>query len=46
MHTETAIVVGMVQVLLPFMVLSLLGVLVRIDTRLEEAARRLKAYFG
>jgi putative spermidine/putrescine transport system permease protein len=39
MHTETAIVVGMVQVLFPFMVLSILGVVVRIDPRLEEAAR-------
>ena len=39
MHTETAIVVGMVQVLFPFMVLSILGVVMRIDVRLEEAAR-------
>lgn len=39
MHTETAIVVGMVQVLFPFMVLSILGVVQRIDSRLEEAAR-------
>lgn len=39
MHTETAIVVGMVQVLFPFMVLSILGVIMRIDSRLEEAAR-------
>uniref|UniRef100_A0A9E7ZQK4 ABC transporter permease n=1 Tax=Bosea sp. NBC_00436 TaxID=2969620 RepID=A0A9E7ZQK4_9HYPH len=39
MHTETAIVVGMVQVLFPFMVLSILGVVLRIDPRLEEAAR-------
>jgi putative spermidine/putrescine transport system permease protein len=39
MHTETAIVVGMVQVLFPFMVLSVLGVVQRIDSRLEEAAR-------
>lgn len=39
MHTEVAIVVGMVQVLFPFMVLSILGVVVRIDPRLEEAAR-------
>jgi putative spermidine/putrescine transport system permease protein len=45
MHTEKAIVVGMVQVLLPFMVLSLLGVLVRIDTRLEEAARTMGCSF-
>jgi len=39
MQTETAIVVGMVQVLFPFMVLSILGVVQRIDVRLEEAAR-------
>lgn len=39
MHTEAAIVLGMVQVLLPFMVLTLLGVLTRLDPRLEEAAR-------
>lgn len=39
MHTETAIVAGMVQVLFPFMVLSVLGVVQRIDPRLEEAAR-------
>lgn len=39
MQTETAIVLGMAQVLFPFMVLSILGVLVRIDQRLEEAAR-------
>lgn len=45
MHTETAIVLGMVQVLLPFMVLSLLGVLVRLDMRLEEAARTMGCSF-
>lgn len=39
MQTETAIVIGMVQVLFPFMVLSILGVIVKIDLRLEEAAR-------
>ncbi|KRA60519.1 ABC transporter permease [Rhizobium sp. Root651] len=39
MQTETAIVVGMVQVLFPFMVLSILGVVTKIDRRLEEAAR-------
>lgn len=45
MHTETAIVLGMVQVLLPFMVLSLLGVLLRLDPRLEEAARTMGCSF-
>jgi putative spermidine/putrescine transport system permease protein len=39
MHTETGIVLAMVQVLLPFMVLAVLGVLARQDPRLEEAAR-------
>jgi putative spermidine/putrescine transport system permease protein len=39
MQTEVAIVIGMVQVLFPFMVLSILGVIVKIDRRLEEAAR-------
>lgn len=45
MHTEAAIVVGMVQVLLPFMVLSTLGVILRIDVRLEEAARTMGCSF-
>lgn len=45
MHTETAIVVGMVQVLLPFMTLSILGVMTRIDPRLEEAARTMGCSF-
>jgi putative spermidine/putrescine transport system permease protein len=41
MHTETGIVIAMVQVLLPFMTLTLLGVTSRIDKDLEEAARTL-----
>lgn len=45
MQTETAIVIGMVQVLLPFMTLSVLGVLTRIDERLEEAARTMGCSF-
>lgn len=45
MQTETAIVLGMVQVLLPFMTLSILGVLARIDGRLEEAARTMGCSF-
>ena len=45
MHTETAIVIGLVQVLLPFMVLSILGVLLRLDIRLEEAARTMGCSF-
>lgn len=39
MQTEAAIVIGMAQVLFPFMVLSILGVIMRLDIRLEEAAR-------
>ena len=38
MHTETAIVIGMVQVLFPFMVPSILGVVMRIDPRLPVLA--------
>lgn len=45
MQTETAIVVGMVQVLLPFMTLSILGVMMKIDRRLEEAARTMGCSF-
>ena len=45
MRTETAIVIGMVQVLLPFMTLSILGVVTRIDRRLEEAARTMGCSF-
>jgi putative spermidine/putrescine transport system permease protein len=45
MQTEAAIVIGMVQVLLPFMALSVLGVLTRIDARLEEAARTMGCSF-
>ena len=39
MHTEIAILVGMIQILFPFMVLSILGVISRIDRSLEEGAR-------
>ena len=45
MHTEAAIVIGLAQVLMPFMVLSILGVMMRIDRRLEEAARTMGAGF-
>lgn len=46
MHTEFAIVIGMVQVLLPFMTLSILGVMSRLDRRLEEAARTMGCSFA
>jgi putative spermidine/putrescine transport system permease protein len=45
MQTEAAIVIGMVQVLLPFTTLSILGVVMKIDRRLEEAARTMGAGF-
>lgn len=47
LHTETGIVVAMVQVLLPFMAFTIMGVVARIDPRLEEAARVMGAgFFG
>lgn len=45
MHTEAAIVIGMVQVLLPFMTLSILGVILRLEPQLEEAARTMGCSF-
>lgn len=45
MHTEAGIVVAMVQVLLPFLVLTTLGSLGQIPQALEEAARVMGAGF-
>jgi len=45
MYTEFAMVIGLVQVLLPFMVLTTFGVVTRIDVRLEEAARTMGCSF-
>lgn len=45
MHTEIGIVISMVQVLLPFMVLSMLGSLKRVGSDLEEAGRVMGANF-
>lgn len=45
MHTESGIVIAMVQVLLPFMTLTVLGSLSRIDPRLNEASRTMGAGF-
>src|SRR5690349_20235998 len=45
MQTEAAIVIGMTQVLLPFMTLSILGVIMKIDMRLVEAARTMGCGF-
>lgn len=38
-HTETGIVIAMVQVLLPFMALTVLASMEKIETSLEEASR-------
>src|SRR3954469_25082319 len=43
MYTETGIVVGLVHIYVPFMVLTLTGVIGRIDKRLEQAAENLGA---
>jgi putative spermidine/putrescine transport system permease protein len=43
MHGEFGVVVGLVHIYVPFMVLTLVGVIGRIDPALEEAARNLGA---
>jgi putative spermidine/putrescine transport system permease protein len=43
MYNEFGVVVGLVHIYVPFMVLTLVGVIGRIDERLEEAARGLGA---
>lgn len=45
LHTETGLVIAMVQVMLPFMVLTTLGVLNAIHPHLEEASRTMGAGF-
>lgn len=45
LHTETGLVVAMVQVMLPFMVLTTLGVLNSIHPHLEQASRTMGAGF-
>lgn len=45
MHTEVGVVIALTQVLLPFMTLTLAGVLGRVDPRLEEAARTMGCGF-
>ncbi len=44
--TELGVNIAMVQVLVPFAVLSILGVLNGVDRRLEEASRTMGASFG
>ena len=43
MGGETAIVIGLTHIYIPYMVLTLAGVIARIDERLEQAARNLGA---
>ncbi len=43
MHTDTAILIGLTHVALPFVILSVLAALERIDPLLKEAARTLGA---
>lgn len=43
MHTETGVVLALGQVLLPFMTLTVLAAMARIDRRLEEASRTMGA---
>ncbi|MGE0714144.1 MAG: ABC transporter permease [Alphaproteobacteria bacterium] len=43
LYTETAVMVGLVQLFLPFMVLPVMASIERIPRRLEEAARNLGA---
>ena len=43
MYNELGVVVGLVHIYVPFMVLTLVGVIGRIDQALEEAARNLGA---
>ena len=43
MYNEVGVVVGLVHIYVPFMVLTLVGVIGRIDPALEEAARNLGA---
>src|SRR6266404_2513052 len=43
LYTETAVVIGLVNILLPFMVLPLMAAIERIPPNLEEAARNLGA---
>lgn len=47
MRTETGMVIALAQVLLPFMVLTLYGVVARVESELEEAARTMgSGFFG
>ena len=43
MYTETAVMIGMAQLLLPYMILAITGVIQSIDKNVENAARSLGA---
>jgi putative spermidine/putrescine transport system permease protein len=45
MYNRTAVIVVLTQILIPYMVLSLLSVITRIDRHLEESAANLGASF-
>jgi putative spermidine/putrescine transport system permease protein len=46
LYTETAVVIGLVNIFMPFMVLPLMAAIERIPPNLEEAARNLGASWG
>jgi putative spermidine/putrescine transport system permease protein len=46
LYTETAVVIGLVNIFMPFMVLPLMAAIERIPPSLEEAARNLGASWG
>ena len=43
MYTETSVMIGMAQLLLPYMILAITGVIQSIDQNVENAARSLGA---
>src|SRR5436309_1395774 len=46
LYTETAVIIGLVNIFMPFMVLPLMAAIERIPKSLEEAARNLGANWG
>jgi ABC-type spermidine/putrescine transport system permease subunit I len=46
LYTETAVIIGLVNIFMPFMVLPLMAAIERIPPSLEEAARNLGANWG
>lgn len=43
MNTSTAVIIGLVHLLIPYMILSITGVIQKIDPNIEKAAHSLKA---